>query len=99
MRIASLDQMKYVWILCWDYGKVQAGQAARFKDSDVRLTVMDDRGNAHQVKLDTGEMGNVALIATIDCSSPIGASLVNTSKAGTLKGLTNLNQLIAIIES
>jgi len=99
MRIASLDQMKYVWIICWDYGKVQAGQAARFRDSDVRLTVMDDRGNAHQVKLDTGEMGNVALIATIDCSSPIGASLVNTSKAGTLKGLTNLNQLIAIIES
>lgn len=98
MRIASLDEMKYVWILGWDYGKVQAGAPARFADSDVTLNVMDDRGTSHDVKLETGTMGNVALIATIDSSSPIGAQLVNTSKAGTLKGLTNLNQLIAIIE-
>ena len=99
MRIASLDQMKYVWIMCWDYGKVQQGSAARFKDSDVKLSVMDDRGTSHNVTLDTGSLGNVALIATIDNSNPIGATLINTSKAGTLKGLNNLNQLIAIIES
>jgi tellurite resistance protein TerA len=42
-------------------------------------------------------MGNVALIATIDNSSPVGATLINSSKAGTLKGLNNLNQLIDII--
>jgi len=99
MRIASVDEMKYVWILSWDYGKVQDGSPARFKESDVSLNVMDDRGTSHDVALDTGGMGNVALIATIDNSSPVGAQLVNTSKAGTLKGLTNLNQLVAIIES
>jgi tellurite resistance protein TerA len=98
MRIAKLDDMKYVWILCWDYGKIQSASPARFKDSDVRLTLLDDKGKSYDVTLDTGEMGNVALLATIDNSSPVGAALINSSKAGTLKGLTNLNQLIDIIK-
>ncbi len=97
LRITKLDDMKYVWLLCWDYGKVQEGAPARFKESDVHITVLDDKGNTHKVTLDTGDMGNVALIATIDNSSPVGAKLINSSKAGTLKGLTNLQQLIDII--
>jgi len=97
MRIAKLDDMKYVWIMCWDYGKVKDGQAARFKDSDVTLTVMDDKGESHDVTLDTGDMGNIALIATIDNSSPIGPKLINSSKAGTLKGLNKLQDLMDII--
>lgn len=97
MRITKLDDMKYVWIICWDYGQVKEGAPARFKDSDVNLSVMDDKGNSHNVVLDTGEMGNVALLATIDNSSPIGAKLVNSSKAGTLKGLKNLEDLMGII--
>ncbi|MGE0083242.1 MAG: hypothetical protein AB7S75_02345 [Desulfococcaceae bacterium] len=97
MRITKLDDMKYVWILCWDYGKVQEGSPARFKGSDVTLSVMDDKGSTHNVTLDTGDMGNIALIATIDNSSPIGAKLINSSKAGTLKGLKTLQQLIDII--
>jgi len=97
MRITQLDDMKYVWILCWDYGKVQDGAPARFKGSDVSLSVMDDKGKTHDVNLDTGDMGNVALLATIDNASPVGAKLINSSRAGTLKGLTNLQQLIDII--
>lgn len=97
MRITKLDDMKYVWIMCWDYGKVQDGKPARFSDSDVTLSIMDDRGESHNVTLDTGDMGNVALIATIDNSSAIGGKLINSSKAGTLKGLKNLQQLIDII--
>lgn len=97
MRITKLDDMKYVWLLCWDYGKVQDGAPARFKESDVNMTLMDDKGNSHNVNLDTGDMGNVALLATIDNSSPVGAKLVNSSKAGTLKGLKTLQQLMDII--
>jgi len=97
MRITKLDDMKYVWILCWDYGKVQDGAPARFRGSDVTLSLMDDKGTTHNVTLDTGDMGNVALIATIDNSSPIGAKLINSSRAGTLKGLKTLQQLIDII--
>ncbi|MFP4349931.1 MAG: hypothetical protein ACOCWY_06465 [Thermodesulfobacteriota bacterium] len=98
MRITKLDDMKYVWLLCWDYGKIQDGAPARFKDSDVNLTVLDDKGTSHNVTLDTGDMGNVALLAVIDNSSPVGAKLINASKAGTLKGLKNLQQLMDIIQ-
>lgn len=99
MRITKLDDMNYIWILCWDYGKVKDGAAARFKDSDVSLTLIDDKGSTHDVSLDTGDMGNVALLATIDNSSPVGAKLVNSSKAGTLKGLKKLQDLLDIINS
>jgi tellurite resistance protein TerA len=90
--------MNYVWILCWDYGKVKDGSGARFKDSDVTLSVLDDTGTSHDVTLDTGDMGNVAVIATIDNASPIGAKLINVSKAGTLKGLKKLQDLVDIIK-
>ncbi len=98
MRIAKLDDMKTVWLMCWDYGKIKDGSAARFKDSDVSLAIVDDKGTTYNVKLDTGDMGNVALIATIDNSSPIGAKLENTSKAGTLKGLKTLEDLMSIVK-
>lgn len=97
LRITKLDDMKAVWLLAWDYGQVQAGKPARFADSDISLSVMDDTGNSHNVTLDAGTFGNVASIAMIE-NGPVGSKLVNTSKAGTLKGLTNLQQLLDIIK-
>jgi len=99
MRVMKLDDMKYVWIFCWDYGAVQQGTPARFAGSDATVSLMDDTGASHQVKLDTGDTGNVCVMATIDNSSAMGAKFVNTSKAGTLKGLSNLDQLMAIVNS
>jgi uncharacterized protein involved in tellurium resistance len=96
MRIVRLDDMNKIWIFCWDYGMVQDGKSARFKDSDVRLTVTDDSGKSVSVKLDSGELGNVCCIATIDNSSPMGARLINSNQSGILKGLKTLEQLIAI---
>jgi len=60
---------------------------------------MDNKGASHNVLLDTGALGNVALLATIDNSSPIGAKLINSSKAGTLKGLKTLEDVMEIINS
>jgi len=97
MKITKLDDMKYVWIVGWDWGKIEKGLPARFNESDVILSVIDDKGNSHNVNLDTGEMGNVAIIATIDNTSPIGAKLINTSKSGILKGFKKLDSLLAII--
>lgn len=97
MRITRLDEMKYVWIFCWDYGMVQKGGAARFKDSDIKLSITDDTGKAVSVEVDAGEMGNVCCIATIDNSSPMGPKLINTSKVGTLKGLKQLEQLLEVV--
>ena len=99
MRVTRIDDMKFIWILCWDYGAVTEGKAARFANSDVSVSIMDDKGTSHAVSLDTGDTGNTCVVATIDNSSPLGAKFVNTSKAGTLKGLKNLDQLLQIIRT
>lgn len=99
MRVVKLDDMQKVYILCWDYGAVTGGTPARFSESDVKVTLMDDSGTSHDVKLDTGDAGNVAVVATIDNSSAMGASFENTSKAGTLKGLNSSQQIFDIINS
>lgn len=99
MRVMNLDEMKFVWILCWDYGAVQDGKPARFAGSDVSVSLMDDSGTNHNVKLDSGDTGNVSVVASIDNSNLMGAKLVNESKAGTLKGLSNLDQLMSIINA
>jgi uncharacterized protein involved in tellurium resistance len=98
MRITRLDDIKYVWIFCWDYGMVQNGSAARFKDSDIVLSIIDNTGKSIAVSIDTGEMGNVCCIATIDNSNPLGAKLINSSKVGTLKGLQRLEQLLEVLK-
>jgi tellurite resistance protein TerA len=99
MRVMKLDDMSYVWIICWDYGSVQTGTPARFSGSDVTVSLMDDSGTNHSVSLDTGDTGNTCLVATIDNTNAMGASFINASKAGTLKGLSSLDQLMSVINS
>ena len=99
MRVMKIDDMKYIWILCWDYGAVQDGKPARFAGSDVEVTVTDDSGNNHAVKLDTGDTGNLCVVASIDNSSIMGAKFTNISKAGTLKGLKKIDDIMQIIRN
>jgi tellurite resistance protein TerA len=97
MRVTRLDDMQTVWLFCWDYGMIQSGSAARFKDSDLKLSIIDNTGKTVTVKVDAGDIGNVCCIATIDNSNPLGPKLINSSKIGTLKGLTKLEQLLDIV--
>lgn len=99
MRITKLDDMKTVHIVVWDYGSIGSGSKARFAGSDVKVEVVDDKGNSNSVQLDAGETGNVVVLATIDNSSPIGAQLINTSKVGTLKGLSTDGPLWEVANS
>lgn len=92
MTISKFKGVKKIWILCWDYGAVQKGEHARFSDSDVTLTLTDNKDQNHQVNLDTGEFGNVTCVASIEIS-PDGAKLINTSSVGTLKGLSKLEDV------
>ncbi len=97
MRVMKIDDMNFIWILCWDYGAVTDGKPARFDGSDVSVSLTDDSGTSHKVTLDTGDLGNVCVVATINNNAAMGAELVNSSKSGTLKGLQNLDQLMSII--
>ena len=100
LRVQKLDGLRRLWLLCWDYGKVQKGEPARFAQTDVQLdfvTVPDD-GNRLGVKLAATTVGNVAVVAELDNTNPISAKITNLSKTGTLNGLKDLSDLVAIIK-
>lgn len=98
IRISKLDGMKYIWLLCWNYAKIQEGNPAKFSDSDLSLSIIGEKGDSHEVTFDADLTGNVALIATIDNTKAKGSRVINTSKAGTIDGLTSIRQLLDIIE-
>jgi len=95
--INNLEVMNAVWLFCWDYSMVQAGKKARFKDSDVSLTISDESGNHSKIEIETGERGNVCYLASIDNTDPKGPQLTNTQLAGTLQGLKTIEQLMALV--
>ena len=97
MHISRLSDLDYVWILCWDYNMVQRGKSARFKDSDVNLTMTNEMGTRIAVTVDTGDFGNVCCLATLDNTGET-SKLINASKAGTLKELKTLEQLINLVQ-
>lgn len=87
MTIAKIPaEMAKVHLIAWDYGSVRRGQAARFTGSDLKLEIVEENGEKHEVTLATGEAGNVLHFATIDNTGAIGAKLVNKSKPSVLKG-------------
>jgi uncharacterized protein involved in tellurium resistance len=85
--IVNLDEMKSVWLCCWDYKKVEQGQAGRLVELAPKISIMDDKGNNFEVPLVNEVNGNCALIAKIDNSSPISIKLLNASRSTILPGL------------
>lgn len=98
LRITKLDDVSEVHIIAWDFGAIEQGSAARFQGSDVAITLTDSTGAQHTAKLDTGDMGNVAVVATLK-NTAIGGELVNSSKIGLLKQFSKTEQLWAIVNS
>ncbi|MFK5970749.1 MAG: hypothetical protein QM487_11610 [Candidatus Marithrix sp.] len=98
LNINNLTDMKFIRLFCWDYGMVQAGKKARFKDSDVSLTISEDLGKSNLVEIDTNETGNICYLASLDNTNPNEITLTNTSLTGTLKGLKTIEQLMTLIK-
>ena len=95
MIIAQLDEMKYVWVCAWDYNMVKGGRAGRFDDCDLHMSVLSDQSE-FKIPLDTHALGNTALVLTIDNTSMITSSLINSSEVMTLKGL-DPNALVSFL--
>ncbi len=103
--IKQVSEMKYIYIFCWEYGDPNNGEGgmvegipAKFAESDVTLTIEDDRGGTWEIALDeVGADANVCCVATIDNSGD-DVELINTSKTGLLHGLDNLGQLVDIAQ-
>jgi tellurite resistance protein TerA len=62
---------------------------ASFSDYDGTITIIDQSGEAFEVRLDSKEKGVAALIATIDNTSPIGATLINENRVMDLSTLAS----------
>lgn len=99
LRVARIDELKFLWLFCWDYGQIQTGEPTHFDETGLRISLEKESGEAFELALDSDEPGNVCLIATVDNSDPAAAKVVNSSDVGILKGLRNLSQLLAIVNS
>lgn len=74
MKIIKLDQIAKLHIIALNYTD-RANNDASFSSYNGHIDIMDDKGNAFEVPLTSTEKGCVAHIATIDNTSPIGATL------------------------
>ena len=95
MKIMNMDQYRQIHIVTWDYDAIEinGGAVARFGDDQVALKIMDDKANTHvaTIPADIAEQrGNVVCVATIDNSSPMGATFVNQGIVGTCKKFTEV---------
>lgn len=93
----GLEAASRIHLLVWDWDQVKVGGPARFADSDAKITVVDNLGTEHDVKLETGAMGNIACIASLEIN-PTGTKLVNTSSAGLLKKpFVDTDEVLAVL--
>lgn len=77
LRITKLDDVAELYIVTINYDDAVEKKAASFSQYDGAVTVMNDRGEAIEVPLNSKDKGHVAVICKIDNTSMIGAKLIN----------------------
>ena len=96
--INKFNEMKSVWLFCWDYQSVENGTKGRFKDSDVRLTIENNSGKEQNLAI-TSKMpndGNVCYFGKI-LNTDKGIKIKNSAVDGLLRGLKSVEQLMALV--
>ncbi len=80
IRITKLDDLATVYICTLNYTDASEKRDSSFSEYDGGITVIDDRGESVAVPLNSQQAGQVAIIAKIDNTSPMGAKLINENK-------------------
>ena len=80
LRITKLDDISELYICTLNYTDASSGKNTSFSTYDGGVVVIDDKGESIAVPLDSTEQGQVAVIAKIDNSSPMGAKLINENQ-------------------
>lgn len=80
IRITKLDDIATVYICTLNYTDASEKRDASFSEYDGGITVVNEIGESIGVPLDSQQSGQVAVIAKIDNTSPIGAKLINENK-------------------
>jgi uncharacterized protein involved in tellurium resistance len=77
LRITKLDDLAQLYICTINFTEAKAKQNTAFNRYDARVLIVDDRGEAIAVPLDSETPGTVAIIAKIDNTGFMGPRLIN----------------------
>ena len=77
IRITKLDDIAELYIVTINYDDAVDNKPSAFSNYDGSVTVMNDKGDAVEVLLNSQDKGHVAVICKIDNTSPMGAKLIN----------------------
>lgn len=89
LRITKLDDFATVYICTLNYTDASQKKNSSFSEYDGGISVMDDKGESIGVPLNSSTPGQVAVIAKIDNTSPMGAKLINENKIIDLQTFVN----------
>lgn len=89
LRITKLDDIAELYIVTLNYTDASRRIESSFDKHDGGIVMIDDKGESVSVPLDSSEKGNIAIIAKIDNTSPIGAKLINENRIVSLDTFKN----------
>lgn len=88
LKIFKLDGVKKIYLVALNYTDAKANNlVASFSNYNGLIEVVDESGKAFEVPLKDQSAGVAALIATIDNSSPIGATIKREDRVMSLQEL------------
>lgn len=88
LKIFKLDGVERIFLVALNYTDARNNNlVASFSNYNGLIEVVDDTGKAFEVPLKDPSAGVAALIATIDNSSPIGATLKRDDRVMSLEEL------------
>lgn len=80
IRVTKLDDIAELYIVTLNYTDAANKKETTFSAYDGTVTVLDDKGEAVEVPLNSNDKGTIAVIAKIDNTSPMGAKLINMNQ-------------------
>ncbi len=83
IRIMNLDQIEELYICAVNFTDATQGNNRVFADYDARVEVLTDRGETHNISLDSRAPGQVAVLCRFKAGF-MGAELINDSSVMTL---------------
>lgn len=90
LKIFKLDDVKRLYLVALNYTDAKANNlVASFAQYNGLIEVVDESGKAFEVPLRDPSAGVAALIATIDNSSPIGATIKRDDRVMSLQELVS----------
>ena len=89
LRITKMDDLAELYIVTLNYSDAVEKKASAFNQYDGSVIVMNDKGEAVEVPLNSSDKGHVAVICKIDNTSPMGAKLVNLNEIMDLGNFVN----------